>query len=264
VKKTITALAAMAVMALSLLGFGGGTAHAATPVPYPAALRTGHTYALDWSLQSMSSSPWTTPGNSPGNCPINPSAVSLQPGFVQLNADGASNSCTSIQSPHMYPTTPGYVYEAKIYVSNDENWPAMWAYGNNWPNQGEIDAMEIIRRTNYVSYHYAPCNSTATQSAWTTDGIYSQCEQSLTPHAPNFVAHSWIIVDYSFTSTGIDVYYNGQLYVHVPETTTSTTDDPYWLTFSQGPCNDGGNECAQPSDATATGNLGIAYFRAFT
>jgi len=244
--------------------FNAPVAHAANPVPYPAAL-AGHPFAKQWTLQEMSTAPWTTPGNDPGNCPANPSAVSLvNNSYVQLNANGNPGNCTSIQSPHTYPTTPGYVYEAQIYVSNKANWPAMWAYGDSWPSQGEIDAMEFNDEVNYVSWHYAPCNGQTSSSEKSTNPWSYDCKTNLTPTSqPNFAPNSWVIVDYSFTSTGVDVYYNGQLYVHVPESISQ--NEAMWLTFSNGSCQGaGGNTCANPGDASQAGNLGIKYFRAFT
>jgi hypothetical protein len=252
-------------MSLGLLGLAAPAAHAANPVPYPAAL-AGHPFATEWSLSTMAGSTWT-PTNNPGNCPANPGAVSLQPGFVQINANGVSGNCAAIESPHTYPTVNGYVYEAKIDASTDANWSADWAYGDNWPNHGEIDATEFNDEVNYVSWHQAGTNG-CTQDEWSTNPWTYNCKSNLTPVAgvANFAPHQWVIVDYAFTSTGVDVYYNGKLYAHVPESVTQDGSSPMWLTFGTGSChsNNNGDTCAVPSDATVAGNFSIAYFRAFT
>lgn len=262
-RKTLWALIAGCCLALGLVA-GTPKAHASNPVPYPAAL-AGHPYARDWSLSEMAGSTWT-PANNPGNCPANPGAVSLQNGYVQLNANGVSGNCTAIESPHTYPTVNGYVYEAKIYASTNANWSSMWAYGDNWPNGGEIDATEMDHEANYVSWHETGTNGCSNNEKSTNPWTYA-CKTNLTPtSAPNFAYHQWVIVDYAYTSTGVDVYYNGQLYVHVPESVTQGGGAPAWLTFSNGSChsNNNGDTCLNPSDATVAGNFAIAYFRVFT
>jgi hypothetical protein len=142
----------------------------------------------------------------------------------------------SLQSPKTLPTKPGDVYQAIIDFSSFHDWPALWMYGPNWPNQGEIDAVEGGPGQSYVTWHQAG-NETIGPDAW---------DNKVVPHAggPNIAPDTWTTVDISFTSTGVDVYYNGKLYVHIPESVTTSGNDPMYLTISEGSCNaDGTNVC---------------------
>jgi hypothetical protein len=243
-----------------------GQAHASNPVPYPSAL-AGHPYAATWNGATLAGPQFNNPQNAPGNCPANPSQVHLlSNGNAQLWTSGAANNCTSIQSPHEYPSANGYVYEIKIGLSPSSvsNWPAYWGYGNNWPSQGEIDAYEMQFRTNYVSWHYAPCNSNVSSSVKSTDPWSYNCKTNLATVGAN-ISTGWHVIDYAFTSNSIQVYYDGHLFTTVPETLTGTTDDPFWVTVSDGSCESAGNSvCASPSDIDVAGNLQIQYIRIFT
>jgi len=253
------------VAALALLGFVPGTAHAANPVPVPAAL-AGHPFALEWTGAQLAGSSWNDPQNAPGNCPANPSQVHLlSNGNAQLWTSGQPNNCTSIQSPHEYPTVPGYVYEIKIGLSPSSvsNWPAYWGYNDNWPVGGEIDAYEMQFHTNYVSWHYAPCNGQTSSSVKSTDPWSYDCKTNLAPQSAD-ISTGWHIIDYAFTSSGVDVYYDGNLFVHVPESLTQG-NDPFWITVSDGSCESAGNSvCASNADIGVAGNLQVQYIRAFT
>ena len=248
---------------LAILNIG---ASGQTIQPYPAAL-AGHPYGQTWSGAMLAGSHFNDPQNAPGNCPANPSQVHLLAnGNAQLWTSGQTGNCTSIQSPHEYPTAPGYVYEIKIGLSASSvhNWPAFWGYNDNWPQGGEIDAYEMQFRTNYVSWHYVPCNGNAASSVLSTDPFTYDCKSNLSAVGAN-ISTGWHIIDYAFTSSGIDVYYDGHLYTHVPETLTATTDDPFWITVSDGSCNSGnnGDVCQSQSDLVP-GNIQVAYIRIFT
>ena len=132
------ALALGAVTVLGAVGFTAGTAHASNPVPYPAGL-AGHPFVKAWSPTDLYN--WGPGSNSPGNC-TNPNQGEIHnyTSYVQLSTSGATGDCNDLESPHTYPTADGYVYEAKIEVSNWTQWDAFWGYGNNWPTDGEIDA----------------------------------------------------------------------------------------------------------------------------
>jgi len=264
-----TRLALILTVVLSVLGlafFDPGYAHAANPVPAPAAL-SGHPFAFEWDGSTLAAAPFNNPQNAPGNCPANPSQVHLlSNGNAQLWTNGNANNCTSIQSPHEYPTVPGYVYEIKIGLSASSvsNWPAFWGYNDNWPNGGEIDAYEMQFHTNYVSWHYAPCNGQTSSSVKSTDPFTYDCKSNLNAVSGN-ISTGWHVIDYAFTTTGVDVYYDGNLYVHVPENLTQNGANPFWITVSDGSCNSAGNSvCASNNDLGVAGNLQIQYIRAFT
>jgi hypothetical protein len=230
--------------------------HATTIVPFPKAL-ANHPFAKAWTPSELASAPWNDPTNSPGNCAANPSQVHLNSsGYAELTTNGEPNNCTSIESPHEYPTVDGYVYEADVYFSTWENWPAFWMYGNDWPQDGEIDAVEANLDNNYVTWHYGTNN--------TTEGTGSWNNKVLTPTGPN-IAPGWHIIDIAFGGNRIQVFYDGYSYLTLPETLTADTDDPMWITFSTGSCESGGNNVCKNGTLGigVSGNIQIKYLRAF-
>jgi hypothetical protein len=214
-----------------------------------------------WSPAQIASSPWNGPANDPGNCPANPSAVMLNSsGYAELDTTGQTNDCTSVQTPQTVPTRPGYVYEADVYFSNFQDWPAFWMYGSNWPNQGEIDAVEANFAVNYVSWHYGTASDQLEISTnpWTYAG-----KATATPVSTN-IAPGWHVVDIAFTSSGVSVYYDGSLYVSIPESVTTPGDDPMWLTVSDGSCASGGNNVCATGALGTPGNAQVKYIREFS
>jgi hypothetical protein len=264
-------VAALLALAATMSGVAGtaGIAHAATAkakhskvkhattiVPYPKAL-ANHPFAKQWTGSELAASPWNDPTNDPGNCAPNPSQVSVNSsGYAELTTNGDVGNCVSIESPHEYPTVDGYVYEADIYFSTWENWSSFWMYGNDWPQDGEIDSVEANLDNNYVTWHYGTNN--------TTEGTGSWNNTVLTPTGPN-IAPGWHIVDIAFGGNRIQVFYDGYSYLTLPETLTATTDDPMWITFSTGSCKaDGDNECKNGTlGIGVAGNIQIKYLRAF-
>jgi hypothetical protein len=261
---TIALLTALAAVAATVSGVAATpqAADAANPVPYPAAL-ANHPFAKQWDPSELASSPWNSPTNSPGNCAANPSQVSVNSsGYAELTTNGQPGNCTSIESPHTYPTADGYVYEADIYFSTWENWPSFWMYGNDWPQDGEIDGVEANLDQNYVTWHYGTNNSTIGTGSWN--------DQVVQPTSAN-ISPGWHIVDIAFGGNRIQIFYDGKPYVTIPETLTGTTDDPMWITFSDGSCDDqtssnpqGPNVCANGTVGIGvSGNIQIKWLRAF-
>jgi hypothetical protein len=254
-----TALAAM------VSGVAGTTqvAHASTPVAYPAAL-ANHPFAKEWDPPELTTSPWSTPSNAPGNCAANSSQPYVNSsGYAELDTSGKPGDCEAIESPHTYPTADGYVYEADIYFSTWENWPAFWLYGNDWPQDGEIDGVEANLDQNYVTWHYGTNNSTIGTGSWN--------DQVVQPTSAN-ISPGWHIVDIAFGGNRIQVFYDGNPYVTIPETLTATTDDPMWIVFSTGSCDQqttsdpqGPNECANNGTlgVGVHGDIQIKWLRAF-
>jgi hypothetical protein len=234
-------------------------------VPYAAALQSGHPLVQQFNPATLAGSGWNSPANDPGNCAANPKAVSLNSsGYAELDTTGAANNCVSIQSPTTLPTTAGYVYEADVYISNFQDWPAFWMYGNNWPAQGEIDAVEANFGANYVSWHYAACSRSAGDSEISTNPWTYACKSTVSPVGAN-IQPGWHVVDIAWTSSGVQVYYDGSLYVTISESvTTGRTADPMWLTLSEGSCEaNGNNECASGALGTP-GNVQVKYVRQFS
>jgi hypothetical protein len=181
-------------------------------------------------------------------------------GYAELDTTGQTNDCTSVQTPQTVPTRPGYVYEADVYFSNFQDWPAFWMYGSNWPNQGEIDAVEANFAVNYVSWHYGTASDQLEISTnpWTYAG-----KTTATPVSTN-IAPGWHVVDIAFRSSGVSVYYDGSLYVSIPESVTTPGDDPMWLTVSDGSCASGGNNVCATGALGTPGNVQVKYIREFS
>jgi hypothetical protein len=258
---TITVLTALAATASAVAG-STHAVQASTPVPYPAAL-ANHPFGKQWNPGELASSPWNSPVNSPGNCPANPAQVAVNSsGYAELSTNGQAGNCVAIESPHTYPTADGYVYEADIYFSTWENWPSFWLYGNDWPQDGEIDGVEANYNQNYVTWHYGTDNSTIGTGPWSG--------QVVKPTGAN-ISPGWHIIDIAFGGNRIQVFYDGYSYVTIPETLTGTTDDPMWIVFSTGSCDqqtpgnpDGPNECANGTlGVGVSGNIQIKWLRAF-
>ena len=253
------------LLAAGLVAIPAAQSRASTVNPYPAAL-AGHPLGKQWLGADLAGSSWNDPQNAPGNCPANPSQVHLlSNGNAQLWTNGNANNCTSIQSPHEYPTQAGYVYEIKIGLSASSvsNWPAFWGYNDNWPIGGEIDAYEMQFHTNYVSWHYAPCNGQTSSSVLSTDPWNYDCKSNINPVSSN-ISTGWHVIDYAFTGNSVQVYYDGNLYATAPETLTNG-NDPFWITVSDGSCESAGNSvCGSNNDLGMAGNIQVQYIRAFT
>lgn len=258
---------AAGALALAACGTTAGlatTASAAAPVPLPAALQSGAVFATEKSPSTLVSSPWTAALNEPGQCKSNPSQIFVNSaGNAQLNTTGGAGNCAPVESPHTYPTKPGYIYEARINTSTLLNWDAFWMFGSNWPNQGEIDAFEPQFGTNYVSWHFAPCNGSAASSTKATDPWSYPCKTNLPVQGAN-IGTGWHTIDIAYTSNSVQVYYDGHLYATAPETLTANTNDPMWIVFGASSCNQPQENTCAPGGSGKAGNLQVQYLRIWT
>lgn len=231
-------------------------------VPLPVALHSGHPFATEKTADQLRA--WGPGGNDPGNCRANRSEITGNSSEVTLSTTGATNDCTDIQSPHTYPTVDGYVYEARLYFSNFYQWLAYWMYGNNWPSQGETDAVEANVGANYFSYHYAPCNGSASSSEYSTNPWSYDCKTTIPADSANLTP-GWHTVDIAYGNHAVSVYYDGKLYASVNNShVVNGHADPSWITFSTGSCNTtfNGNVCA--NGGQRAGYMQVAWIRMFT
>lgn len=256
-RRILPALAAVAGV-MALVAFIPGSAHAANPVPLPAAL-ANHPFVTQKDASQLLA--WGAGSNDPGNCSANTSEIQGNSSNVTLSTTGAAGDCTDIESPHTYPTTDGYVYESDIYFSNWEDWPAFWMYGNNWPSGGEIDAVEANFDNNYVSYHYGSESNPQQVSTFDNDG--------LSPKSVN-ISPGWHTIDVSYGGCGtgcgtISVWYDGTLYATVSgDFVVNGADDPNWIVYSEGSCDqpDNGNVCASGAE-NVPGYIEVKWLRIF-
>jgi hypothetical protein len=254
----------------------GGVAHASNPVPYPSAL-SNHPYGTGWTGAQLKSDWSDDASNSPGNCTSpNTGEISTSGNDISLTTSGDSGDCVYEQSPHTYPTADGYVYEVYADFSNWTQWDSFWGYGNNWPGDGEIDAVEGGPGTNYVSWHdsttppdgYSNCNS--------NNGCDSSMAAITTPSNTNTltdISPGWHYIDFAFGTDGagkgaVSVWYDGTEVAYVAGTNVlagGSQDDPFWIVLDTGSCDSANNgsvcNAQQPPDP---GSVTAAYLRVFT
>jgi hypothetical protein len=265
----LTAYAGVAVGAATLVAALAAYPTAASAstkiVPYPHALASGHPLAEAVSPRTMTSSAWTaSTADNPGNCPANPAEVMLNSsGYAELKTNGAANDCSWMASPTYLPTKPGYVYEADVYFSNYKDWPGFWMTGSSWPDQGELDAAEPNFGVNYVTWHQAACSSSRSDSEVSTNPWAYACKTTITPVSQN-IQPGWHIIDVAWTSGGLQIYYDGALFVTIHESVTTGGTDPMRLIFSEGSClNGANNECVADGEG-ASGNVQVKWARIFS
>lgn len=222
-----------AVITTTAITSGNAPAQAAARiVPYPAAL-VNHPYVKTFDPAELYG--WRNPTNDPGNCAPNPSEVSDAGSAVVVHTTGANGDCATIQSLHTYPVSDGYVYEAKVYFSaipgtqQFADWNAFWMYGNDWPVDGETDAVETTFGTQFVSYHYGTNNSEVS-----TCNVSNHCDASagpITPRSAN-ITPGWHIVDIAYGDHRIQIFYDGHVYTTIAG--SFVDPKPSWITFSAG------------------------------
>jgi hypothetical protein len=218
---------------------------AAKPPPQP--LGVPGNYVLTETFTPAQLYTWRFPTNSPGGFSCTTSQVQLYARVIALQTTGANGNCAVIQYPAggstgLFPTTSG-VIEAQIYLSaipgqptQIADWAAMWMYGENWPTDGEIDAVESSYGVSAVTYHYGSSDpsSPSYNLSYTTyrplypvnaAGVYAQ---PLTVTGPN-VHPGWNTVDIVFSTNEIQIYYNHMLYTTAEG--SYITGKPAYLVF---------------------------------
>jgi hypothetical protein len=232
--------------------------------PLPAALATGHPLVKTYLPADLTTA-WAAPQTHPGGCPTTASGATVNAaGYAEVDTSGATNDCRSVESPAQMPTTAGYVYESKILVTNPNEHMALWMYdSDDWPAGGETDLVEFEFGTSYVSWHQAGCGSSAELS---NDPWTYACKTTIkqVPGAANFTAGAWHTVDVSYTAKGVDVYYDGQLFISVPETVTQGGAAPSRFTVSEGSCNQPGDDECAAGVAQSHGSVQVQYVSEFS
>lgn len=242
----LTAPAALAGPAAALTRPAG---QATTAQPLPAAL-SGYHLAKQFTGADIAGPAWNNPGDNPGGCPPNPAQISLTAaGGAEMSTSGEIGDCVNAESPHPYPTAAGYVYEVSLYDSSFADWGGYWSYASNWPDGGELDAVESVHGDSYVSYHYTG-NQTVTVGT-----------KTLTPVGQN-ITPGWHIVDVAYFGQKIEIFYDGHLYVTIAGSYVTAT--PAWIVFGDGSCQSATySVCASDADIGVAGNVQVKYLRIF-
>jgi hypothetical protein len=129
-----------------------------------------------------------------------------------LETTGKPGSCVALISPGSYSSA---VIEAYIYFPPlpgkpgvIANWTSFWLSGQNWPADGELDAVEAYPAgtTSAVTWHWGTPDSLLSIStgAAGADGVLPVKGSNITP--------GWHVVDIVYTRGFFAVYYDGKEY----------------------------------------------------
>ena len=176
--------------------------------------------SLDTTKWSAS---WYNVGGTMNNVSTSASNVSVSGGDLILTLASSSSGALISSNPSGGATTgfqfgDGYYAEASIYFpgngTNIYNWPAFWAVGYPWPNNGEEDIAEGLG-TLTTNYH----SNLGASNSGTIPGIWS---------------NSWHTYGIN-RQNGIDyIYWDGQL---VRQYASDDAGAPQWLIFNVGSGN---------------------------
>lgn len=131
---------------------------------------------------------------------------------VVLQTTGQPGSCVALISPRSYSSA---VIEASIYFPPlpgksgvIANWTSFWLSGQNWPADGELDAVEAYPAgtTSAVTWHWGTPDSLLSISTGDggPDGVLPVKGANITP--------GWHVVDIAYTRGFFAVYYDGTEY----------------------------------------------------
>ena len=132
---------------------------------------------------------------------------------VQRSCNGYSYASGLLESNGHFNFTYGYM-EARMYLPSDgaggiADWPAFWADGQNWLNDGEIDVMEGLDGGACWHFHYGS-SSSPQQVGSCVPGDYS----------------GWHTYGADWEPGSITWYYDGK---QVARTTSNVTSAPMYL-----------------------------------
>ena len=90
-------------------------------------------------------------------------------------------------------------------------------------------------------------------------------QQMLEAAGAKNIQPGWHIIDIAWSGNGLQIYYDGALYVSIHESvTTGKNNDPMRVVFSEGSClNGAANECVAGGEGAA-GNVQVKYLRVFS
>jgi beta-glucanase (GH16 family) len=173
----------------------------------------------------------TVPVNSYEDDCYSPSNVSFPgDGSLHLNVTATSSTCGGKTHPYtgsLVSSNPNdgrssggfqYTYgvlEARVYVPADgtkiANWPAVWADGQSWPNDGEDDLMEGLAGQACYHFHYLSISGEGASGP-------GHCDTTLTPGWHTF-ASDW-------QPGSVTYYYDGK---DVGSISTGITSSPMYI-----------------------------------
>lgn len=256
------ATAAILIAATAIPAITSQPAHASAILPYPKSLDYGRTLAVNDTGANLLTAWQSHASNDPGNCTSpRAGAVTVSGNSAVLTSNGSD--CEYLQTPHMYPTVHGYVYEESVTISQWTTWLSFWAYGNNWPVDGEIDNIEASPTgQNNISWHDSVSAPTGFSTCNNQDGCDGNTNPITMPSNAQTLAQGLKpgthIIDFAFGGTGvINVFYDGQsvAYLQTSQAIGGTNHNPFWIVNSNGQAENGSH---------ASGTFTVNYFRAWS
>ena len=184
-------------------------------------------------------------------------------GDIKLTTTGQHGSCVGLLSPGAYSSG---VIEARVNFpglpgkpGTIANWTGLWLSGQTWPNDGELDAVEVepVDATNAVTWH------SGTQSAPFVASTSGYFANKLPIKSAN-LKPGWHTVDIVYTKSYFGVYYDGKLFTSY--TNSQVTGHPLniYVTMTNTPDNSWVESRigAPPiNSASSPVTLGLRYLR---
>ena len=163
-------------------------------------------------------------------------------GDAVLQTTGKPGSCVALISPGSYSSA---VIEADVYLpplpgngGMIADWTSLWLHGQDWPADGELDAVEAAPATgaSAVTWHWgtAAAPLSVSTSAGAPDGTLPVDGPDITP--------GWHVVDIVYTRGFFAVYYDGKEYTSLSSSVVTGSPLEMLITTSVTPDESGVNE----------------------
>jgi hypothetical protein len=201
-----------------------GISRAASAAPSPTPLG-GAKYAGSLILDDAGAQlkAWN---QTAAECPVNPGYIgdgvvaAGSGGTIKLTTSSKRGSCVALVSPDAYSSG---VIEARLYFpalpgkpGTIANWTSFWLTGQVWPDDGELDAVEVepVDGRNAVTWHSGTASAPFVAS---TSGFFP----ARLPVQSANLTPGWHTVDVVYAKGFFAVYYDGGQYTsytssHIP------------------------------------------------
>lgn len=157
-------------------------------------------------------------------------------GAINLTTSGTPGSCVALISPGTFSSG---VIEADLYLPplpgkphSIANWVGFWLCGANWPQDGELDAVEVepVDGRNAVTFH----SGTAAQPfvAATSDYFPTKLPVETANLTPG-----WHTVDIAFTRGSFEIYYDGKEFTSFTSSEIPGSPMSLYITMTSTPNN---------------------------
>lgn len=240
-----------------------GIANASPPVPLAGG---NHAKSLILNDTGAKLNSWN---QTAALCPANPGYIADgrvstdSKGDIKLTTSGQHGSCVALHSPGGYSSG---VIEARLNFpalpgkpGTIANWTGFWLSGQTWPNDGELDAVEVepIDATNAVTWH------SGTQSAPFVASTSGYFANKLPVHSANLTP-GWHTVDIVYAKGYFAVYYDGKLFTSYTNSQVTGRPLNIYVTMTNTPDNSWVESrigAAPINSASSPVTFGLRYLR---